>query len=122
MAYYIVDDQKIYLNSNKIKTPDQTLSNFTRRAFNNSNNKTYSYQVQHNQNRIHSQSQKCNCEFCFTLNCDCHSCNPRKYCKCSYCEPLANESYKLVIKKDFTPSEQIKYVNKRNNLEYFIKN
>ncbi|CAF0759718.1 unnamed protein product [Brachionus calyciflorus] len=52
-------------------------------------------------------AKECKCEFCFNLNCDCHSCNPRRYCKCFYCERLKDQDQKLIIKKDFLPSEQI---------------
>lgn len=58
-----------------------------------------------------AQAPDCNCEFCHTLKCDCHSCNPRRYCKCFYCEKLQDNKKKMIIKKDFLPSEQIQKVN-----------
>lgn len=57
------------------------------------------------------QASNCKCEFCHNLKCDCHSCNPRRYCKCFYCERLQDNNQKMIIKKDFMPSEQIQKVN-----------
>ena len=36
----------------------------------------------------------CDCSFCTKLKCDCHSCNPRRFCRCKYCFPLEKENYK----------------------------
>ncbi|RNA37199.1 hypothetical protein BpHYR1_036651 [Brachionus plicatilis] len=54
-----------------------------------------------------SQAPDCKCEFCHSLKCDCHSCNPRRYCKCFYCDRLQDGNKKMLIKRDFLPSEQI---------------
>lgn len=134
MAYYEVDGKKFFLaedpgdRSRNTVTPRgnnyPSLSSLTKKAFNDSfqtynrnlsraNPPSYrTWAMQYSYNHQHHDTlttEKCKCEFCFGLTCDCHSCNPRRYCKCSFCQPLPQ--YKMNIKKDFASSEQIQRVN-----------
>jgi hypothetical protein len=55
---------------------------------------------------------KCKCKFCEKLACDCHSCNPRRFCVCKSCSPFHAESTEL--KSNFK-KEYSKYVSLLNH-------
>jgi hypothetical protein len=70
----------------------------------------------HDERSYENDNVKCKCKFCEKLACDCHSCNPRRFCVCKSCSPFHAESTEL--KSNFK-KEYSNYVSLRNSIRVF---